>query len=421
MNLILVDVFKRFLNARQIKSEDFADRINSRYTVFILISFCILVGSAQYVGHPITCWCPAEYTTAMVQYTNYVCWIANTYYVPSNTNLPNPNQPRQFIAYYQWVPIILIIMAILFYFPSILWSLMLNNSNLNPKSILKLLQSNEIFISTETHDKMIKNVAKLIDQALNLHFNQIYQKRSSSFLIRLKYKISRIFLPKYQSGRYLTFLYIFIKLIYCVNVCSQFFLLNLFMGIDYNIYGFQVIRDLINGVNFWESPRFPRLTICDFTVRSLGNNNNMFTIQCTLPINLFNEKIFIFIWFWLCFVAFITVYGILFSIISFRASSRMSFIKRYFNFKINNQNRQYFLHNYLDNNLNHTYMNIDLPPSARNPELNLTTKRNKKLFKLFIFDYLKYDGILLLWIIKQNSNDIVVGELIHLLWSHFNK
>jgi hypothetical protein len=421
MNVILGDAYKSILNLRKIKNDDFVDRINSHYTVFILISFCILVSSAQYVGHPISCWCPAEYTTAMVQYTNYVCWIANTYYVPSNKNLPNPNQPRLYIAYYQWVPFILITMSILFYLPSILWSLMLNSSNLNPNSLMKLLQSNDIFISTETHDKMINNVAKLIDQALNIHFNQKHFRRNSSFLFRFKNKISRSCLPKYQSGRFLSFLYIFIKFLYCINVFGQFFLLNLFMGIDYNIYGYQVIQDLINGVNFWESPRFPRLTICDFTVRSLGNNNNMFTIQCTLPINLFNEKIFIFIWFWLCFVAFLTFYSILISLISFSASSRMSFIKRYFNYKINNQNRRYFLHNYLNNNPNHIYINLESPRLVQQQELNLNSNRNKRMFKLFIFDYLKHDGILLLWIIKKNTNDIIVGELIHLLWNHFNK
>ncbi len=44
---------------------------------------------------------------------------------------------------------------------------------------------------------------------------------------------------------------------------------------------------LVNGKDFWESPRFPRITMCDFTIRTLGENNHKNTIQCTLPINLF--------------------------------------------------------------------------------------------------------------------------------------
>jgi len=165
------------------------------------------------------------------------------------------------------------------------------------------------------------------------------------------------------------------------------------MGPNFNIYGFDVIRDIFNGRDFWESPRFPRITMCDFVIRTLGENNQRNTIQCTLPINLFNEKIFMFLWFWLVIVATLSVYSFCVWFCNFTSGSRMSFVKRYL--RVND--RITFTHN----SSSHT---IDT-----------------KLFEAFIFEYLKQDGVFLLRIVKKNTNDLVVGEIICALWDNFKR
>jgi hypothetical protein len=56
---------------------------------------------------------------------------------------------------------------------------------------------------------------------------------------------------------------------------------------------------------------------CNFAVRNLADNIHTYTVQCSLPINLFNEKIFLIIWFWLYFTTLCTLFGFFYWISSF--------------------------------------------------------------------------------------------------------
>ena len=383
-----IDVFKR-VGHDQTQDDDFADRLSHRYTVMVLIVFCILVGSSQFVGNPISCWAPAHFSGAMTAYTNNICWIANTYYVPTDDTLPLPKDLRQNrINYYQWVPFILALMAILFYSPWAIWHVLSKPASLDSKSIMKIV-NNMDQTSTESRDKSIRTIVKLVDRSID--FGRDWY--DYSFFGRLRRMLNRCFLPIYKrTGSYLCTLYMLIKTLYLFNVCGQFFLLNAFMGPNFNIYGFQVIRDLWVGKDFWESPRFPRITMCDFTIRTLGENNHRNTIQCTLPINLFNEKIFMFLWFWLVIVSALSVYSFFVWFFNFTSSSRSSFVRRY------------------------------LRMSDRYSALATTAHTSDtKLFHAFVFEYLKQDGVFLLRIIKKNSNDLVVSELVSALWEAFKR
>jgi hypothetical protein len=53
-----------------------------------------------------------------------------------------------------------------------------------------------------------------------------------------------------QLGGYVTWLYIFIKVLYLLNVAGQFFLLNAFVGRSYGLWGYQVLKALVNGENW---------------------------------------------------------------------------------------------------------------------------------------------------------------------------
>ena len=76
-----------------------------------------------------------------------------------------------------------------------------------------------------------------------------------------------------RAGVFLTVLYLFTKFLYVANILSQFLILNAFLGPQYTYWGFGILKDIWNGREWSESGHFPRVTMCDFNVRVLGNIN----------------------------------------------------------------------------------------------------------------------------------------------------
>ena len=94
-----------------------------------------------------------------------------------------------------------------------------------------------------------------------------------------------------HSGNYLAFTYILIKLLYITNAIGQLFLLNIFMGRSFSLIGIETIQRYLKGKNMTAVERFPRITMCKFIIRTLGDNIQPYNVQCLLPINIYNEKV----------------------------------------------------------------------------------------------------------------------------------
>ena len=69
--------------------------------------------------------------------------------------------------------------------------------------------------------------------------------------------------------------------------------------------------------------------MCDLKVRRLGNVQR-YTVQCVLPINLFNEKMYLFLWFWIVFVATMSCLSLLtWSVRLVSFSDRRNYLKKH--------------------------------------------------------------------------------------------
>jgi hypothetical protein len=366
------------------KDDDWADRVSHLWTVGLLAMFTLLVSSALYVGDPIQCWASAKYSDSEVSYIKSVCWISNTYVSPHDQPLIHDRAERKDkeISYYQWVPIILMFQALMFKLPNLLWRLLNGVGGLNMDSLVQLTESTQLG-TVEDREKVTNQAAKYIDKWLKAH-----RQYHNNALVRVRQIFSNIFCFWFakRDGKYLSGLYLFVKGIYAANIIGQFFLLNSFMSMDFSVYGFEVLYKVFNGEEFKDSLRFPRVTLCDFEIRQFANIQSN-TVQCVLPINLFNEKIFIFLWFWFFLVAVVSCSSYLFHLYYFIFDhNRYKYVKKYL--KITD---------------------------------NLRNENDLESAKKFANEYLLEDGVFVLRVIAKNSSELVLTDIISCLWALYQE
>jgi len=387
MSLYLVTDAFRKLGSPGVKNDDFYDRISRKYTTIILGVSFLIIGSSQFIGQPINC-----YTQNFPQptYVNWVCWISSSYYLPFDRPLPTRyEQTPEKIPYYQWVPFILLCMMFLFYLPGFVWRNLNKACGINTKIITKMVTDMDQ-LDGEKREKAVRALAKHIDKALAYHREYEY-----GFMFNLRRRIGSIFCCSMgrHSGNYLASTYILIKLLYIANALGQIFLLNVFMGHGFGLIGFETMKRWWNGLDMEVVERFPRITMCKFVIRTLGDNIQPYDVQCLLPINIYNEKIFLVIWFWLVFVVIVSVYGLIKWLYYFTIQARMNFVQR--------------------------FLEANEIPFYKSSILTNDDQGVIRRLEDFVENYCRQDGLLLLRLIKKNTNNVIAGEVICALWDNW--
>lgn len=195
-------------------------------------------------------------------------------------------------------------------------------------------------------------------------------------------------------GNYLVMLFLFSKLCYIVNVFGQLFVLNRVLSTRYSTFGVDMLSHLVSDLDWTEDSyvAFPRVTLCDFKIRGqdLGNVQT-YTVQCVLPVNLYNEKIYMFLWFWMIAVALASVVSfIVWLLRAVLLQDRLKFVS------------------------NHLMLGSRLPGSGSGRAAN-----DSRLVRKFVVDYLRQDGTFLFRLIAHNTNNITTTEVICTLWDYW--
>ena len=376
--LVRVVMDMRDLHLHQ--DDDVSDRMSRRYTSSLLVLFAAVVSARQYWGEAVHCWCPEQCASNHEKYANLYCWVSDTYFVSFESDMPQEDEPRiRKITYYQWTPVILVSQAIMFTLPYLLWKILNRRSGIDITDIMEAAVTSRKAMYAESKEKTLRYAVLMLDRHFLTH-----RERKTGCWSRMKHILSKrccLFYGKFY-GNYLTFSYIVVKTMYLVNAVAQLFLLDVILGYDYHMFGIRVLRHFLYGEQWEASERFPRVTLCDFRIRQ-NTNVHQYTVQCVLPINIFNEKIFVIVWFWFVLVCLLTAYNLMqWTLQSIHWQGQLRYVRR-----------RLRAMDAIHGDSNH--------------------------LKRFVQDYLRRDGLFLLRLVSKNAGDLIASELLCGLWENY--
>lgn len=267
----------------------------------------------------------------------------------------------------------------------------------------------------------------------------------------------------FQSKMIFT-MYLVKKLCYIINCLCQFLILNKFIAgetrtnIIFNDnnefvrsdltfmtnkrfwkgfeFGYKSLANLIESGNlFGERSRlliFHTVIFCDFRIRMLGDRLHRHTVQCVVPVNIFTEKMFTVLWFWLLILNFINIFNFIkWLTYYFSSKARIDFILEHLLRSSDCVLRASCLANANQSNQSSTLrksnllhgknQNIESDIGFNSLFKKTKNELNKRLVDNLTHSYLMHDNIFIIKLIAENSNQIITTELVTLLFENFKR
>ncbi|KAL4127160.1 hypothetical protein QTP88_011358 [Uroleucon formosanum] len=264
-------------------------RLHYKVTVIVLATFSVIVTTRQYVGDPIDCLVHDMPTHIMDSY----CWVHSTFTVNNKVHARIGKDAVQpgvgpyvegkdevtYHKYYQWVCFVLFFQAVCFYIPRYLWKTLEGGR-------IQALVANLRVVMLDKEQKS-KSISQLVEYFIdNLHTHNIY-------------------LMWYYICEMLNF----------VNVFTQMTFLNYFFEGEFGLYGLDVFRFTAMDPRERGDPMsriFPKVAKCTF--EQYGSSGTIQKVDglCLLPLNVLNEKIYVFLWFWFLFIAVLSSFSLVY-------------------------------------------------------------------------------------------------------------
>lgn len=284
----MLGLFKQlsvFLKLDSVQIDNNIFRLHYKGTVIVMVLASLLVTSRQYFGDPIDCMVDGVPGGIMDTY----CWIHSTFTIPNRIvgeqgkDFPHPGiaplsdlgegDEIKYHKYYQWVCFFLFLQATFFYIPRYLW---------------KTAESGKIKMLVQgLMEPIVDNDAKKDQIDLIVRYFKLH--RGTHGLYALKF--------------------FFCEILNFVNVIGQIYFVDFFLGYEFTSYGTRVLEYSERDDAERTDPMalvFPKITKCTFHNYGSSGTIEIKDGLCVLPVNIINEKIFIFLWFWMIIVAAMT-------------------------------------------------------------------------------------------------------------------
>ncbi|RWS06246.1 innexin shaking-B-like protein [Dinothrombium tinctorium] len=291
----MIEVLKslNLLKCRRIHIDNSIARMHYSITVIIIVVFFAVISTKQFVGDPIVCF--KLNPDLSENLLNTYCWVHSTYsvvdvnsfsrerthgnrFVYAGVHLRSDGKTIRYHRYYQWVCFVLLLQALMFHAPRWLW---------------KSFEAGKIECLVRDSDFL-----SLCNERRHAIVNYLFKTKGMHNWYAVKF--------------------FFCETLYALNIVFQFWILNLLFNRKFWTYGIEVLKAQLGLTESDPMAQlFPKMAKCEFFKSGPSGNAERIDILCLLSLNVVNEKIFLFLWFWLIFLLGLTLLTLMIHLLLF--------------------------------------------------------------------------------------------------------
>ncbi|XP_031771489.1 innexin inx7 [Apis florea] len=309
---VLKDHVKWKVSQDSVAIDNLVFKMHYRFTFLILLIATLLVTARQFIGEHIRCIAGHGMSDDVVKVINTFCFFTSTYTVTKHLNKTSvelgqiahpgvgPATSEDSVvhhAYYQWVPFVLFFQAIFFYAPHYLWR---NVEGGRLKALVSGLHTASMALR-ETSLKTENGISIMSKDECDEKIHQIRY----AFLNRIH--LNRPWAYYLGLCEVLNFINVLLQI-----YLTDWFLGGAFLGLGQMLAQYGSEEGQVEPLDIV----FPKVTKCIFHKYGPSGTIQNHDALCIMALNIINEKIYVFLWYWYIILSVITGLGLLWRLLT---------------------------------------------------------------------------------------------------------